>query len=174
MFPNENLKIRISRHYQLALEDIDGDLRNFSCVKGFVKAIRDATIAHDDALCEAEVLHRDISIRNIVILEDGTGLLVWDLCKVMNSAPANEGHAIEPTPRTLTSELQRIFDRSENGGAEGGQAKQDALQSGGTNEEANFQNFPLANLLETVRKLVTVQYPDESDDEAEPLMPEAW
>ena len=54
-------------------------------------------VAHDDALCEAEVLHRDISIRNIVILEDGTGLLVWDLCKVMNSAPANEGHAIEPT-----------------------------------------------------------------------------
>ena len=44
MFPNENLKIRISRHYQLALEDIGGDLRNFSCVKGFVKAIRDATI----------------------------------------------------------------------------------------------------------------------------------
>ena len=77
-------------------------------------------------------------------------------------------------PRTLTSELQRIFDRSENGGAEGGQAKQDALQSGGTNEEANFRNLPLANLLETVRKLVTVQYPDESDDEAEPLMPEAW
>jgi hypothetical protein len=43
MFPNQN-KIRKSRHYRLALKDIGGDLRNFSCVKGFVKAIRDATI----------------------------------------------------------------------------------------------------------------------------------
>ena len=36
----------------------------------------------------AGVLHRDISIENIIILDNGTGLLVdWDLCKYTNSAP---------------------------------------------------------------------------------------
>ena len=117
MCPNQNLKIRKFRHYRLALEDIGGDLHNFSSMKGFVKAIRDAIIglpiiykqermdyltsnilAHDGAFYEADVLHRDISVGNVVILEDGTGLLAdWDLCKVMNSASANEGHAIERT-----------------------------------------------------------------------------
>ena len=43
IFLNQNT-IHKFRHYRLALEDIGGDLRNFSCVKGFVKAIRDATI----------------------------------------------------------------------------------------------------------------------------------
>ena len=84
-------------------------------MKGLVEAIRDATIgkhiickqgrtdyltsnivAHDDAFYEADVLHQDISVGNIVVLKNGTGLLVdWDLCKVMDSASANEGHAIE-------------------------------------------------------------------------------
>ena len=73
---------------------------------------------------------------------------------------------------TLTSELQRIYDysfRSEDGRAEGGRAKRAELQSGGTNVEANFQNLPLANLLEIVRKLIAVRYQDKSGDEAEPL-----
>jgi RIO-like serine/threonine protein kinase len=55
-------------------------------------------VAHDDAFYEADILHRDISVGNIVISEDGTGLLVdWDLCKVMDSASASERHAIERT-----------------------------------------------------------------------------
>jgi hypothetical protein len=73
---------------------------------------------------------------------------------------------------TLTSELQRIYDysfRSEDGRAEGGRAKRDALQSGGTNEEANFQNSPLANLLEIVRKLVAVRYQAKPKGDAEQL-----
>ena len=55
-------------------------------------------LAHDDAFYEARVLHRDISVGNIVILEDGTGLLVdWDLCKVMDSASENEKRVVERT-----------------------------------------------------------------------------
>ena len=55
-------------------------------------------LAHDDAFYEASVLHRDISVGNIITSEDGTGLLVdWDLCKVMDSASENEEHAVERT-----------------------------------------------------------------------------
>ena len=63
--------------------------------------------------------------------------------------------------QSLTSELQRIFDyvyRTQSGRAKGGRAKRDALSTGHTNEEANFQNLPLAMLLETVRNLVAVRY----------------
>ena len=87
-------KICKFRHYQLALKDVSGDLHDFSSVEQLVKVIRDATIgkpmiskqrmdyltsnnlAHDDAFYKARVLHQDISVRNIIILEDGTGLLV--------------------------------------------------------------------------------------------------
>jgi hypothetical protein len=117
MFPNKDLpKIRKFRHYRLALHDIGRDLRAFSSVKEFVKAIHDATIgkliykdertdyltsnnlAHDDAFFEAGILHRDISVGNVIILNSGTGLLIdWDLCKIMNPESENEEHAIERT-----------------------------------------------------------------------------
>ena len=71
---------------------------------------------------------------------------------------------------SLTSELQRIFDytyRLYDGRAAGGQAKRDALMTGMTNMDAAFKNQPLANLLETIRKLVVVRYHEEPDAEAE-------
>ncbi|KAF8622964.1 hypothetical protein AX15_006607 [Amanita polypyramis BW_CC] len=99
MFPDKDFpKIRKFRHYRLALDDIGRDLRAFSSVKEFVKAIHDATIAHGDAFFEAEILHRDISVGNIVISNNGTGLLIdWDLCKIMNPESENEEHAVERT-----------------------------------------------------------------------------
>ena len=77
-------------------------------------------------------------------------------------------HTLNSQP--LTSELQRIFDysyRSENGRAEGGRAKRDALSNGYTNEEANFQNLPLAMLLENIRILVAVRYQTKPKSDAE-------
>ena len=47
MFPGKDFpKIRKFRHYRLALDDIGRDLRAFSSVKEFVKAIHDATIGN--------------------------------------------------------------------------------------------------------------------------------
>ena len=72
--------------------------------------------------------------------------------------------------QSLTSELQRIFDyvyRSQSGRAEGGRAKRSELSAGCTNEEANFQNLPLATLLETVRNLVAVRYQTKPKGSAE-------
>jgi RIO-like serine/threonine protein kinase len=38
--------------------------------------------AHKEALEKAGILHRDISVGNILITVDGRGLLIdWDLCK---------------------------------------------------------------------------------------------
>ena len=74
--------------------------------------------------------------------------------------------------RTLTSELQRIFDysfRSEDGRSAGGMAKIAEISSGTSNKFAAFKNQPLARLLKTIRKSVAIRYQDESDDEAEPL-----
>jgi len=115
IFPSKDFpNIRKFRHYRLALDDVGRDLYAFSSVKELVKAIHDATIgkhvvcnqeradyltsnnvAHDDVFFGADILHRDISIGN-VILNNGTGLLIdWDLCKIMNPESENEGHAIE-------------------------------------------------------------------------------
>ena len=55
-------------------------------------------VAHDDAFYEADVLHRDISVGNVIILNNGTGLLIdWDLCKIMNPESENEEQAVERT-----------------------------------------------------------------------------
>ena len=117
MLPSKSFpKIRRFRHYRLALDDNGRDLRAFSSVKEFVNAIHDATkgkliyklertgfltnnhVAHDDAFFEAGILHQDISVGNIVILNNGTGLLIdWDLCKIMNTESENEEHAAERT-----------------------------------------------------------------------------
>ena len=64
----------------------------------------------------------------------------------------------------LTSELQRIFDytyRSPDGRAAGGQSKMSEILSGASNRLAAFTNQPLAQLLETIRNLVAIQYQDE-------------
>ena len=46
-----------------------------------------ALLAHDDAFNKAGVLHRDISVGNIMITE-GNGMLIdWDLSKRVDKSP---------------------------------------------------------------------------------------
>ncbi|KAF8340125.1 hypothetical protein F5887DRAFT_1228350 [Amanita rubescens] len=96
IFSRDFPKFRKFKHYRLALDDMIGrDLCAFSSVKALVKAIHNAAIAHDGAFFEADILHQDISVGNVIILNNGTGLLVdWDLCKIMNPESKNEGHTI--------------------------------------------------------------------------------
>ncbi|KIL67560.1 hypothetical protein M378DRAFT_9337 [Amanita muscaria Koide BX008] len=96
-FPDRQFpRIRTFRHYRLVLLDIGRDLCSFDNVKEFVGAMRDATIAHEDAYFLAHILHRDISVGNILIKDNGDGVLVdWDLCKDLEGTSAS--HAIERT-----------------------------------------------------------------------------
>jgi len=45
-------------------------------------------IAHTDAYNKTQILHRDVSAGNILITEEGTGILIdWDLSKKMKDDP---------------------------------------------------------------------------------------
>ena len=87
------------QHYRIALNKVGKHLTEFSSTHELVGAIADAMegpssllcllpvlicatfIAHDQAYFKAKILHRDISVGNILIGADGRGFLIdWDLC----------------------------------------------------------------------------------------------
>ncbi|PPQ73445.1 hypothetical protein CVT26_015832 [Gymnopilus dilepis] len=76
-------------------------LTEFSSSREFVSAVADAMEAHDAAFFDARILHRDISVGNILITDEGKGLLVdWDLCINLNRV--NERFCDRPPPRMGT------------------------------------------------------------------------
>lgn len=65
-------------------------------------------IAHDAAFFDARILHRDISVGNILITDEGKGLLVdWDLCINLNRG--NERFCDRPPPRMVLSTFFSCF-----------------------------------------------------------------
>ncbi|THU93464.1 hypothetical protein K435DRAFT_607675, partial [Dendrothele bispora CBS 962.96] len=79
--------LRSHIHYQLTLKEICvGNVIDFKDTKELTTILRDALIAHDDALRNSSILHRDVSVGNILIFEDDSGkrkgvLNDWELCK---------------------------------------------------------------------------------------------
>ncbi|KAF8889310.1 hypothetical protein BD779DRAFT_1520893 [Infundibulicybe gibba] len=77
--------LRTLQHYRLVLEDIERTLTEFTTTREMVTAFRDASEAHAQAYSRARILHRDISVGNILIKGGpgrGRGVLIdWDLCK---------------------------------------------------------------------------------------------
>ena len=60
-------------------------------------------VAHADAYNKARILHRDISARNILISDSGTGILIdWDLSKKMGDNPD-----ARPRPYSRTVSVHR-------------------------------------------------------------------
>ena len=90
-------------HYRLVLKEVGRRLTDFICTRDLVNAVRDAIIGTSvlavwrfrltmpvalwEAFELAKILHRDISVGNIVIILNGNGkfmkalLIDWDLCK---------------------------------------------------------------------------------------------
>ncbi|KAI0311656.1 hypothetical protein OF83DRAFT_1177366 [Amylostereum chailletii] len=77
------------RYYRLVSAKLGRSLTTFSRSKELVQAIVDALEAHQYAE-EAGYCHHDISVRNILITEDGRGLLIdWDSAmKVVDLDPS--------------------------------------------------------------------------------------
>ncbi|KAI5115296.1 hypothetical protein M0805_008202 [Coniferiporia weirii] len=72
-------------HYRLVLGTVDRDLISFRSTKEMLTAVTDAMEAHGKAYEDAGVLHCDISPGNILITEDGRGILIdWDLSEEMH------------------------------------------------------------------------------------------
>ncbi|KAI0066745.1 hypothetical protein BV25DRAFT_1849414 [Artomyces pyxidatus] len=78
------------RHYRLALDTIGRALETFNSTHQLCKAMCDVLEAHWIAFSEAKVLHRDISIGNVLLTMEGDkGLLIdWDLCKIVENEQA--------------------------------------------------------------------------------------
>ncbi|KAI0781507.1 hypothetical protein BD413DRAFT_31623 [Trametes elegans] len=121
---SEELKIRPLTHYRLVVEEVCHPLQDFTCGRDLVTVVRDALIVHEDAANKADLLHRDVSIGNILIYprvvtrEDGTcyvsrcGLLSdWELAKKIHvDSHANAGQSGPRRPeRTGTWQFISVF-----------------------------------------------------------------
>ncbi|KAK0435364.1 hypothetical protein EV421DRAFT_1835740 [Armillaria borealis] len=79
------------RAHRIFLKTIGRDLTTFCSVKGLVTCIADAMKAHQVAFDRACILHRDISVGNIMITPDHRGFLIdWDHCVVLTDRSAEK------------------------------------------------------------------------------------
>ncbi|KAI5984862.1 hypothetical protein EDD15DRAFT_2374764 [Pisolithus albus] len=71
--------------HRLVLAFVGRQLTEFKCTKELAQAVLHAMEAHWQAYEKAGVLHRDISVNNILIDENGNGVLIdWELALFLN------------------------------------------------------------------------------------------
>ncbi|KAI0309076.1 hypothetical protein OF83DRAFT_1027681, partial [Amylostereum chailletii] len=81
----------VRSRYRMVLGVIGRPLNTFKSTHQLFTAIRDAVVAHSKAYTEAGILHGDISSGNILITDDGEGILIdWGLA--YNAAIGSRGH----------------------------------------------------------------------------------
>ncbi|ETW82607.1 hypothetical protein HETIRDRAFT_314935 [Heterobasidion irregulare TC 32-1] len=77
--------VKHHQHHRLVLRDLGRPLRQYNSTKELSQVILDSIEAHQQAY-DAGVLHQDISGGNILITNDGRGLLIdWDLSRRTDS-----------------------------------------------------------------------------------------
>ncbi|KIL56511.1 hypothetical protein M378DRAFT_17009 [Amanita muscaria Koide BX008] len=74
----------------LVLAGLGRKLATFKSIKELLCVFADAADAHQQTLDKANILHRDVSAGNIVITDEGRGVLVdWDGVLAYLNAPAH-------------------------------------------------------------------------------------
>ncbi|KAG2746623.1 hypothetical protein P692DRAFT_20679435, partial [Suillus brevipes Sb2] len=69
-------------HYCMVLGVVGRELSTFRSTRELVSVVADALEAHEEAYHKAGILHRDVSVGNLIVTDDGEGLLIdWDLCR---------------------------------------------------------------------------------------------
>ncbi|KAG2746053.1 hypothetical protein P692DRAFT_20678448, partial [Suillus brevipes Sb2] len=69
--------------HRLVLDLVGEKLIDFKSSHQLVQSVRDALLAHQDAYEKAKMLHRDLSVGNIVIFRGQGFLIDWDLAKLV-------------------------------------------------------------------------------------------
>ncbi|KAI0353660.1 hypothetical protein OH77DRAFT_575578 [Trametes cingulata] len=57
-------------HMRIVVDDVGRPLTQFRCTRELIQAIRDAIVGHRQAREKAHVLHRDVSVGNILIVDE--------------------------------------------------------------------------------------------------------
>jgi len=79
--------LKYKQHYRMTLTAVHRDLGSFNSSREYTQAIADAVEAHTAAYFDAHILHRDISVGNIMITDKGEGLLIdWDLSVIVDDS----------------------------------------------------------------------------------------
>ncbi|KAM5536953.1 hypothetical protein V8D89_009382 [Ganoderma adspersum] len=72
-------------HYRIAIAEIGRPLKTFNGFRHLANIFAQVVTAHDHAVKRAGVLHRDISVGNIMINTNGNGFLIdWDLSRLIS------------------------------------------------------------------------------------------
>ncbi|EPQ54012.1 hypothetical protein GLOTRDRAFT_13850, partial [Gloeophyllum trabeum ATCC 11539] len=91
MYAEENWALRTRtlaqhQHYRIVLDTVGKKLTEASSSRSIVKGILDALIAHKEAYEKADILHRDLSLGNIIMIDDDHAILIdWDLSRPVKS-----------------------------------------------------------------------------------------
>ncbi|CDO78194.1 hypothetical protein BN946_scf184974.g2 [Trametes cinnabarina] len=94
-------RMKTHQHYRLVVKEVGIPLQEFPSGRVLVRVIADAITAHEDAYNKAEVMHRDVSIGNILIIppnakqgkKEYQGLLTdWELSKRRSDENAEPRH----------------------------------------------------------------------------------
>uniref|UniRef100_A0A0W0FRP8 Protein kinase domain-containing protein n=1 Tax=Moniliophthora roreri TaxID=221103 RepID=A0A0W0FRP8_MONRR len=81
--------LRNHQHYFIVFAQVGTPLKDFKNSFELVQATSHAIEAHKGAYEQAKILHRDISVGNILITDEGDGLLIdWEFSKPLDSSKA--------------------------------------------------------------------------------------
>ncbi|KAH9953895.1 hypothetical protein BC827DRAFT_1379725 [Russula dissimulans] len=100
-------------HYRLVLKTLGRPLNTFRSTRQLCEVIRDAIEAHTAAYEKAQILHRDVSAGNILIADDGSGMLIdWDLSKKVIKDVDREARSHSRTGTWQFISISRLRDPS--------------------------------------------------------------